>query len=1050
MRYIDLEVLETQANEFFTTSTVAVSDEELKTKLKEISDKILPLLSSQLLQAPQIRQLICLGTNALLAADQTATIAKKCISFISQKLKNADSEEILFLINVSVDQFIKRSGQPNILLLPPAFKERLETYVQNIEEIVDISNFKISKKIWSNLEKLTHNPGLSIALKSSVTGLIEIAKSGADDAKLALQALTYLHLEEDLIDDNLGIFGLADDIYVIEETASKLGILKFGQSFLLDLRANNFYDDSFFFEDAGQLLPLGQQTRAILKSIRFMRTDSACKINVMLPEIGPMTLLFIIDRHLSIRVPDEFNVPPPKIGDEVYFKVLNGYIGAIFKGYRQVGNEKLPMLGFSDDEFASAISINERVLNASIRSVPEGARVFRNQKSFTEKRRDEAAFAPRHVYLKTNASGDDEVVVLAQKNQFFKYYNEIKPYGDSFSNTLRVRYIKSDNSEEIIGHGPINVTLCSDELVAKNQIDELISQSQQVHVIIENARNASGLISSLSDWHLDRIKTVTCFTTSRDIAVANELSERKISILHLDEAFTDLEKKHSGRRSIIRSYEHYLTNISKGPNFESASLLLPATDDFHYLFRELFSQPDELSFDLKYLLTYFREQFIWNPFPLTTENISLALDMRAKIFEEFMFARSELSDLMQELLTEKWDNLLEEKHNRNIDSILSEQGDGDYAIFARSQIEKLRIKEHIEKLDLPPRQIVDNPFGDDQAIISKLIVPVVPSRYKRLMLHSMHVEEKILLNFSMYETETFNKSHDLKSKQQEVLFRKSATNFKSFNSVRRKLKTSSVNDVKDNEQVYTELEDIYADRIKTKIGVNWEGNETEVLPVMLSEQKEYILLPKNAKILAYESGVKSFQFISVSKITEGDLLLLRDGDSSDFLSGIASLVVADFDEFSTQAGAWRRALNEFTIHRGYSATALQRFISNATSINKTATTIRNWLNDGSIVAPDNFELILPKIGSLLGDYGFSFDVEKTIEAVKSIYRSRTVARDALNEYFTRSHFEEVSERKHINVELQDLNVNFHVKEVAAIAPIFTAPYSSTWQIEALK
>ena len=1048
MRYKDLELLDAQAHEFIEKSVYDASHDELKTQLTDISKKVVPLLSNQILQAPQIRQLICLGTNALLAEDQTALLAKKCISFIADKLKDADGEKILFLINVSIDQFMKHSGQSSISLLPPKFKETLEYYVQKIDEVVDVTNFKISKEIWSNLEKLMQNPGLSIALKSSVMGLIEIAKGETKEAKLALQALTYLYIEEDLIDDNLGIFGLADDIYVIEETASKLGLLKYGQSFLLDLRANNFYGDSFFFEEGGQLLPLGPQTRAILKSLQYLRAKSTTKINVVLPEIGPITWLFIIDRRLSIRVPSEVNVAPPNIGDEVYFKVLNGYIGAIFKGYREVGTEKLPMLGFMDDEFSSAISITERVLNAAIREVPEGARIFRNQKSFLEKRNDEAAFAPRHVFLNTTTDSG-EVLVLAQKNQFLKYYNQIKPYGESFANTLRVKYIKSNGSEEIIGYGPIILTLCSDEVVAKNRIDGLISQGKPIHLIIENARNASGLISSISDWHLDKIATVTCFTTGRDIEVANELSERNINILHLDDTFIHLEKKQSGRQSVIRSYEHYLTNVAHGPKFESASLLLPTTDEFHYLFRELFIHPDELPFELKYRLAYFREQFIWNPFPSTIDDINFASDLRTKIFEEFMFVRSELSELMVELLTEKWDILLEEKQSRNINRVLLDQDGSDFAIFARSKIEKLRFKEHIQLLDLPPCEIVDNPFDENTANISTLIVPIVPSKYKRLMLHSIHVKRKISLNFSIYETEIFDKTHNLKSQQTDILFRKSARNFEKFNSVQRKLNQSTRNEIRATEPAYTELEDIQADRIKAKIETNWEGNETEAFPVMLSEQKEYVLLPGNAKILAFEIDVNSFRFKNVSRLNEGDFLLLRDGNNADFLDGVASLVVADFDELSAQAENWRIALNNFTKHRGFSAAALQRFLANETSIKKTATTIRNWLKDGTIVAPDEFEVVLPEIASVIGDHGFSFDVNKTVEAIRSIYQSRKVAREALNEYFTGSQFDEVFDNKKIIVELQNLNVDFYIKEVAAIAPIINVPYSSTWKIETL-
>ena len=52
--------------------------------------------------------------------------------------------------------------------------------------------------------------------------LIKASKQENDNL-VARKALKYLILENDVFDDNLGIFGLADDIYVVEDTAAKLG-----------------------------------------------------------------------------------------------------------------------------------------------------------------------------------------------------------------------------------------------------------------------------------------------------------------------------------------------------------------------------------------------------------------------------------------------------------------------------------------------------------------------------------------------------------------------------------------------------------------------------------------------------------------------------------------------------------------------------------------------------------------------------------------------------------------------------------------------------------
>lgn len=1049
MNFEQLTKLTARANQFLDSKTGTFSQSNLHEKLKKISSSIVANLDPETLQSPQVRQLISLGTCALSGDGHEAKVATACLNFFDKEFSILGSENFSHLLNCCVDRYFERTDKKILRLLPENFSEIVTKYLDELPPLNNLEDLSLGKQMWVSLENLRKNPNISVALKPALSGLMTATKMEGKNGELARKAISYLVLEKDLIDDSLGIFGLADDIFVIEETASKLGLLKFGQSFLIDLKTNNSVAENFFFEERGQLLPLGPQIKSTLKSIHFANSAGDSRLMVSLPEVGPMALLQLINNLISnINISKE-DYGMPSIGQEVYFKVLDGYVSAKFDGYREIGGQTVPMLGFTEDKFSTLISVNEETLRGSLKSVPKNSRIFKNQKSFVEKQKADADHLPRHIAINSQES-TKEYVLYTQKKHFLKFYSEMKPFGVSSGELFSVTYRKANGGVEYMGNGPINLSLCSDENTAKECIDEKIKDRKKFDLIVEHSSNVSGLISLLSDWHLDKINCVTCYLNTSDYVAIEELEQRNFKLIYLNYAFADMEKRRSGARSSIRSYEHFLTETSQAPKFNSNNLFLPTIDEFHYLFKELFIDNENLDFRLQHLLSYFRDHYIWDPLPIENERINALEAYKNRFIDEFRFQRTTASEIFIEFIQTKWTDLLDNIHSRSLLEAIENSNVSNLGIFARTNAEKTNIRNFLAAAGVTEIEVFTQCFEASSKKISSLLVPVPPSKYKRQQISDNKVSNDVILNFTHYETEIFEQSKRYKDLQKQTLFKKSAKVFGSLSAFEKKTRELKEENQAQKIVETTDLTDIELKLIKSAQRGNDPSAITNAYPLLLTSRNEYILVPQNAKLFCYNNVVASFELEKPDQILEGSVILLQKNASKDFVEELAESLISDHTEMIGKAGVWRENLRQFREEKDVTISELKKLLESKIDITKTATTIRMWLANEHLVAPDDYQIVLPKINAFLSEYGLSFSEIDCINAVSRVYNDRRTARHNLSEYFLSTRFENSNLTEDLTVELSGKKVSFSLKEVAGRSELISVPYSQVWKINSLR
>ena len=90
---------------------------------------------------------------------------------------------------------------------------------------------------------------------------------------MASKALNYLSQEHDVLPDNLGIFGIADDVYVLENTANNLGGLNYGEELFAELNTIVDSQEQLFIAEEDYLRPLNKQLQLLLTKIKFLTNE---------------------------------------------------------------------------------------------------------------------------------------------------------------------------------------------------------------------------------------------------------------------------------------------------------------------------------------------------------------------------------------------------------------------------------------------------------------------------------------------------------------------------------------------------------------------------------------------------------------------------------------------------------------------------------------------------------------------------------------------------------------------------------------------------------
>ena len=127
------------------------------------------------------------------------------------------------------------------------------------------------------------------------------------------------------------MFGIADDVFVIEKVAYDLGGIKYGEELLTELNEVSNFNDLSFYSEGEKLRPLNRQTQLLLATMKYSSREGG-RLNFVVPHTLPLVYVFFVEKFLNSNFlkKDEF-----EIGDEL-FKIPEGFVKVKYGGIQEI------------------------------------------------------------------------------------------------------------------------------------------------------------------------------------------------------------------------------------------------------------------------------------------------------------------------------------------------------------------------------------------------------------------------------------------------------------------------------------------------------------------------------------------------------------------------------------------------------------------------------------------------------------------------------------------------------------------------------------------
>ena len=115
-------------------------------------------------------------------------------------------------------------------------KEKQKLSLKVIEPISIDKNIENINALWKSNISVVQRASIEPRMHSYLKMFITHIKENKDTDNILLRALSYLSLENDIINDNMGIFGIADDLHIINYAYEKV----FGKKIIIGICLKNY------------------------------------------------------------------------------------------------------------------------------------------------------------------------------------------------------------------------------------------------------------------------------------------------------------------------------------------------------------------------------------------------------------------------------------------------------------------------------------------------------------------------------------------------------------------------------------------------------------------------------------------------------------------------------------------------------------------------------------------------------------------------------------------------------------------------------------------
>lgn len=1017
-----------------------------------VSTKLLNFSESLMMQA-LLRHCMSVASRVFSLDKDVQALAASYLDYLDNSIlinNEFDEEALKHTTTIAMDLISERDSSIMTDLVPPELRLECDHSLAKSDPITAAEFDEWCTASMQTFDIVAGLPNVATSLASALGFLRGRLETGCNESG---KALSYLTQNNDVLPDDLGLFGMADDIYVLEKTALKLGGFKTGENLLFEFEGYSSAIKGILMEENGKLVPLSLSTRLMLSSINYLIDSGKKRFIFALPEPGPSGILALLYLFLEAPKLVKTDFDFPEAGTNIYFPVWNGYVEAKYLGEETFANEKFYAVAFDDENRSKKYMKLDQYRNCVLTPMPN-RRIYRDQQHLKQNADVEVSALFEGVKFKN--ANLPFIIFLTQKNRFVHFFNDLSPFGESLSTFFHVHYHKRTGSVDEFGSGQNQINVFSDAESAREFFMKNIEKNPTV--ICDVADLGEHFLEQVSEISLNKAKNLIFFFSDSDKNPLETCRQNKFSFCCHGSAYADFPYVHSslqGNQS-IGNFEKKLVSSYLKPRIERLGFESEVVD----LFIELSSLVKKSSGAVgeTYIVSkigLISRSTVSSLLPLEQHERQISANHIDELVEWLdMLDRDDADDLL-EFLQENRDELINLSDKRNLaETIL---GNPVEAVFARSTLERQKLESYMALHNITNVETCSLTALGIKSYSGNILVPVMPtSRAQTRFLCQTKISERLLLNFTALEEKQFNRTVSQAVRWQTALERANRQTFQNTLTIRQLPPDIDFDFGQALNEKTDEIDNDLLNSIQNNAqnNINNSSNVARDVAVAcvhhIADENKIVFFPPKAKVICIDEIESEFIEKPVKSILDGDIILLRSGGKGDPYDEICALThPEEFSETKDWAVRWRERLRKYSLSNGFQPESLQERLAEVGLI-RGVPTIKGWLENSATIAPADPQDSIKAIYALPFSNYPETEVERVLAAIDKVYSMRRDASEQLLNYLSQENPVDFLNAEEVVIRLPTSEFSMRVVHLAESLGEIEVPVSSLWEIQELE
>lgn len=1004
-----------------------------------------------------IRLCICISSQALDTKSKGFQLSISYFKMIYEN-SNLDINAFIKLTLLTYDKLLDILEVDFLEIISKKTKEKCNQIIDEIKPITRNEVVNNYKKLKGLITEFHFNSSLSNSLDTSLNFLLKCMNENNNRGIRASKALSYLIAEEDVLPDHLGIFGIADDVFILESIAFELGGLKYGEEVFSELSSLTSSRESIYINDNDALRPLSRQLQLLLIKIKFLTQDNGRYVFV-LPDQGPSAYLYLLDKIVDYsheNKKETTSVSDLSKGDKLYFKINEGFVEVNYRGVSEHEGSALIKFKFEDDEDQSLLHYEPvSILEYAFKNIHEKSKIYKKHKFFKNRFYLDQYLLPKAI--KKFSINFENIIFLTEKNKFDTTMNDFKPFGVRFHDLISFEYFKRKRSgeieSEIIGNAESNVKLFSDAYLAAEYFRN--NSSDAITIITDSSDLGDKFLSDVTEIYLRKAENLLFFYPQHQRSKLQSCQEKDFRFCFPGQAFSEMEKpkKYNKKNSIIYNFENVLFNSYYTPNITSQDLINPTIDTFLNLSKKAERECKDQDFRIILQNIYLnKNNLLWSPIPFNEaetlkneKNFQMLLDLLDHTEDEAITKFKEF------LISEKND-IFNISNSRNLINCIKANNEGNVCVLARTYPEQIKIQTYLDQIGFSDIEVVYIKVGQTKSYNKPIIIPVIPNNNLISLLTNTKISPEIILNLTLEETKRFKSSAKKGNGWQNVLVKLNKQTFKKSRVItKRKIEDVNVEII---DHIKDTPDNILGDMISKKFGQKSSSSLDirEISETILArsysiqESTDILLLPRQSKIIVYDFNQEKFIEQNIEEITHDTVVLIKSENNGDPYDEICQHIDPKYENKRSKSGEWKKRLRSFLLSHQMSIEDLTKKLESI-NISRHPMTVKGWLEKGTTIAPSDPKQTLTGIFNLIGEKNIT--VDEILNSRDDVIEARRNAGSKIIEFLPRLTVSEILQKDSVSIKLNQSSINMkvvHINEFVSELEVFP---NQIWQVATL-